>query len=623
MIVKMMKYQFVIFSNECATFIEKLRELGMVDITTSGWEPADKDRALMLSIEAHTKAEAFLEEFKAKSGFDAKAKKYSSGEKAFEAYERASEQLAGFDAQIVELQRAKEDAQPWGDFSSAMLEKLSKEGFKLNYLVTSEKAFDAFDMEYAVLNGYSIFEVNRADNRVYFMVVKRDDKSGSNFDLDLDAQLLRPLTHSVKEAEAQIAEVERHKAGLNVEFSRCAVSLDVIAKRKAAFVESLQLNRVSDSAEQAAEGNILVMEGWAEESRSAELDKVLDKMKGVVVMKSNPTPEDNTPVKLKNNWYARLFELVGNLYAMPKYGTVDLTPFFAPFYMLFFAICLCDAGYGAIIFLAGLTLLAKSGKGSGLRQAGWFSMLCGFTAIVFGFFANSVFGMQFSALEVFKGFRFIDFQQDFFSASMIIGVVQILFGMIINIVVTTRSFGFKYALGSLGWFIIVASAVASAALTHFGIGGFEFDSVAFYAAEGVGFATLLLFNSPQKNIFANIGAGVWEAYDRTTGLMSDVLSYIRLFAIGLSGGVLALVFNDLAIGMTGLNENWDEQGLVSLIIKIVAASAILLIGHGINLFMSTISAFVHPMRLTFVEFYKNAGFEMGNRKFEPLKKEDK
>ena len=104
-------------------------------------------------------------------------------------------------------------------------------------------------------------------------------------------------------------------------------------------------------------------------------------------------------------------------------------------------------------------------------------------------------------------------------------------------------------------------------------------------------------------------------------MLSDVLSYIRLFAIGLSGGVLAQVFNDLALGMTGLKDGIDDFG-VGTIFQILGAVAILLIGHGINLFMSSISSFVHPMRLTFVEFYKNAGFEMTTRSFEPLTKEE-
>ena len=130
---------------------------------------------------------------------------------------------------------------------------------------------------------------------------------------------------------------------------------------------------------------------------------------------------------------------------------------------------------------------------------------------------------------------------------------------------------------------------------------------------GVGAVLRLFFNSPGKNPFINLGSGLWDTYNNITGILSDVLSYIRLFAIGLSGGVLALVFNSLAAGFVPEGAN--------IVVRILVMLPILLIGHGINLFMSTISSFVHPMRLTFVEFYKNAGFEMTMRAFEPLKKE--
>ena len=101
-------------------------------------------------------------------------------------------------------------------------------------------------------------------------------------------------------------------------------------------------------------------------------------------------------------------------------------------------------------------------------------------------------------------------------------------------------------------------------------------------------------------------------YNNLTGLLSDVLSYIRLFAIGLSGGVLALVFDTLASGFVPEGAN--------IVVRLLIMIPILLIGHGINLFMSTISSFVHPLRLTFVEFFKNAGFEMAPRNFDPIRK---
>jgi V/A-type H+-transporting ATPase subunit I len=108
----------------------------------------------------------------------------------------------------------------------------------------------------------------------------------------------------------------------------------------------------------------------------------------------------------------------------------------------------------------------------------------------------------------------------------------------------------------------------------------------------------------------NIGSGLWNTYNMVTGLLGDLLSYIRLFALGLSSAILGLVFNSLAIQMSG------DIPVLNIVIMVV----ILVIGHSINIFMSGLGAFVHPLRLTFVEFYKNAGFTGGGKKYEPFKK---
>ncbi|MFI3248480.1 MAG: V-type ATPase 116kDa subunit family protein [Rikenellaceae bacterium] len=603
----MSKYQLILFAGECDNFIGKLRDLGMVDITTSGWEPSAADRDLILEIESQSKAESNLVAFAQSEVFDATATAYSSSSEAIDGYNATCEKIAEYDSQIEQLEKIKEEATPWGEFSSNVLEGLASEGVKLAYHIAKKSIFDEFKATRGA--DLTIAPINISDDKVYFVVVSRE---GEQVEMDIDAQSVRPLTLSVADAKAQIKEIELSKSELNGDMSRAVVSLPLIIEGKTSLIEKLQNSRVSNSAESAAEGSLLVMEAWAEEEKAKEVDALLESQSGLVYIKSNPTMEDDTPVKLKNGWYSQLFEMIGNLYSLPKYGTLDLTPFFAPFYMLFFAICLCDAGYGAVILAAGIALYYKGGDK--MRQPAWFTIVCGTAAVIFGLLANSIFGVEFTDKPV------IDFQTDFFTASMAIGVVQILFGMIINIVVTTKAYSFKHALGSVGWFIMIFSSVVAGGLGAAGVSVFGFDSIPYYIVMGIGFAILLLFNSPDKNIFANIGSGLWETYDRLTGLMSDVLSYIRLFAIGLSGGVLALVFNDLAIGMTGLDGNWDEMSVVSLVIKIVMASIILLAGHGINLFMSTITAFVHPMRLTFVEFYKNAGFQMSTRKFEPLKR---
>jgi len=125
---------------------------------------------------------------------------------------------------------------------------------------------------------------------------------------------------------------------------------------------------------------------------------------------------------------------------------------------------------------------------------------------------------------------------------------------------------------------------------------------------GIGGLLVLVLNNLKRNPLINVGAGLWDAYNMVLGLIGDLLSYVRLFALGISGSVMGFVFNDLAINLSG------NIPVLSPIIMIL----IMLIGHSINIFMSSLSSFVHPMRLTFVEFYKNSGFEGGGKKYRPF-----
>ena len=607
MIVRMMKYDIVLFAQERDRFIESLREIGMVDITTSGWEPTEADRNLLLDIEARTKALAVIDAL----AEDATTAVKVDADKAFATYLEAQSAIAAAKGDIARLEKNLEEWTPWGDFDTEHLAALGKAGVVLRYFVTSTSTYDKGVAEWN--EKYNISLISTADSQARFVVIGDGTEQ-----VDVDAQELKAPTMSLKQLTDAVAEAQSRIAAAEQTLVACAAHRAVIEAELATLKCELQNVRISSTADKAADGLLLVLEGWAEEANTAKVDALLDASPNTVYLKSNPTPDDNTPVKLKNNRYARIFELVGNMYALPKYGTIDLTPFFAPFYMLFFAICLCDAGYGSVILAAGIALLLKGG--AKLRQAALFSTVCGVASVAFGFAANSFFGMTISDAPLFEDMKFLDFQNQFFYASLGIGIFQILFGMAINIVMTTVTYGFKNALGSLGWFLLIFSSCAAGVAGMVGAEWYSFSSVAYMATVGVALVLMLLLNKPSFNIFANFGVGLWDTYNNVTGLLSDLLSYIRLFAIGLSGGVLALVFNSLAMGLTGLDAG-IEQFTVGTLFQIVGASAILLVGHGINLFMSTISSFVHPMRLTFVEFFKNAGFEMGTRAFEPLKNE--
>lgn len=616
MISKMIRYDLVLFAREQEAFIAQLRDLGLVDITTTGWEPSEGDRELLLSIDAHNKAIEALRSFSASEEFVSGVEPYATGVEAFEAYNAARGERARLQQEIARVEKQAQEVAPWGSFSQEDIARLAERGVAMRYFMAQEAAFERFKEE--APETLTVIEISRTQAAIYFVVVTTDATP-----VVVDGQEVRlPAADS----SGLLAEVERMRSedkALDRELSRAALSLELLVARAAELKEQLQGLKVGAMAQREADGELIIMEGWAEADTAERVDAMLEAYPNLVYMKRDATIDDDAPVKLKNNKFARLFELIGSMYALPKYGTLDLTAIFGPFYMLFFAICLNDAGYGAVLLALGLTLLKKGGPK--LRQAAWLSVVCASATILFGLYTGSLFGMSIPALlgyEAGEPTPFLDFPNQFFSIALAIGVVQILIGMAINIYMKTKLFGFTSTFGLLGWFIILLSGSLAIGLPMFdlAIPGFDASSPVFYACVGVGALLMLVLNNVKRNPLINIGAGLWDAYNNITGLLSDVLSYIRLFAIGLSGGVLAQVFNSLAMGLSGLSEGIGDSAWYVVALQIVAASVILIIGHGINLFMSAISSFVHPMRLTFVEFYKNAGFEMGQRSFDPVRK---
>ena len=613
MISKMIRYDIVLYAGEQERFVETLRELGLVDITTTGWEPSEDDRAVLVEIEARTKAIEFLSSFAKSKAFNANALPYATGEEAYECYAAAREDRQQLQQEEARLRKLADDVAPWGNFSASDIERLASRGVTVRLFTAQAAAYDRFVAE--AVEGVTVAEIARTQSGVYFAVVTTDDVQ-----YIVDGQEVRLPDMNSVQLRAKADELVARDEALNEVFSRAALSTALIASESGQLKERLQGLKVGATAQREADGSLILLEGWAEADTADRVDALLKEYPYLIFERRDATMDDDAPVKLKNNKFARLFELIGAMYALPKYGTMDLTGIFGIFYMLFFAICLCDAGYGLVLLMVGLYLWFKGGKG--MRQAAGLSIVCASATVAFGFYANSFFGLTISDYLPIHKDMLLDFQNEFFGIALALGVFQILVGLAINIWMKAKLFGITSTFGTLGWFIILLTGVAAAGLPMMGmeIPGLTMSSPLFYGLMGVGALFMLVLNNVKRNPIINIGAGLWDAYNNITGLLSDVLSYIRLFAIGLSGGVLAQVFNSLAKGLSGFGDIAADAPWTAYIGPVIGAAVILIIGHAINLFMSAISSFVHPMRLTFVEFYKNAGFEMSQRSFDPIRK---
>ena len=603
MIVRMNKYPLVLYHKAQEEFLAKLQELGVVDITTAGWEPNEEERALLVEIEGHKAAAEEFDSLRKKEGFKL-GEPYATGEEAYNRYKTASARVESLKGQIAKTEKEVEELSVWGDFEPESIARLAEEGIVLHFYSCYANEFARAEAEWS--ENYTLEVIAEKGGVTYFVIVGRAGEPAPA----IDAQQVRTPQTNV---EGKVEELKQLNAQLDEwmeVLGRCVASADLVANHGAALADRLQFSQVSHSGAGEAEGRLIVLQGWAPVANEEAVDALLEAQGDLLYAKEKPTMEDETPVALKNGWFAKPFEFIGDFYAVPKYGTMDLTRYFAPFYMLFFGFCIGDAGYGATFFLIGLFMYLKKMKG--MKLISQLVMWLGFGATFFGLCVGNIYGVSLIGKGVPEWYNnaMTTINDQLFYIALGCGIVQIIFALILNVINTTIAYGFKYSFGTLGWLIILVDCLLAFLLPMVGVEGFSFSSPVCLGILGVGAVLMLLLNNPNRNPLVNFGSGLWDTYNNLTGLLGDVLSYVRLFAISLSGGALAVVFNDLAGSLAP-----DTPGLRQLVMFLILA-----FGHGINIFMSAIGAFVHPMRLTFIEFYKNAGFEASQRIYTPFKK---
>lgn len=598
MIERMKKLTFLVYHKMYQDFLEHLRELGVVHVIQKQ-QGAVQDAALEENIQAMNRMKAVLgalEPLVAESGQG--GAETITAAAAIEQYDSLSESRTANDQAMQALLRNRQILAGWGDFDPQKVAQLESAGYYMKFFTCPLRSFDpAWESE------YNAIEIERDKQKVNFVTVNPVGKS-----VDIDAEVCNLPDTSLSDVESKIAELNEKNAQLTVLMAELAANSVPSLKAEILKLQNeIDFGRVRLTGEEMADGNLLLLEGWVPAVKAQETGKALDKT-GVFYQISDPQPDDDIPIQLSNNKFAKLFEPLTKLYMLPTYQELDLTLMFAPFFMLFFGLCLGDMGYGLlmIIGLPIFTMLFKLinpdfSKGL-VILFGISTMLCGLLSGTF--FGFNIYDLDIEFVKKMKEFLYVD-NSTMFTVSLCIGVVQILFGMAIKAVNLTIQCGFKYALSTLGWLLLLITVGVCA------VAGISFGNPVVMALLGVAAVGIFLLNSPGKNPLLNIGLGLWDTYNMATGLLGDVLSYVRLFALGLSGGILASVFNNMATGMS------PDIPIVGFLVT----ALIFVAGHALNIFMNILGAVVHPMRLTFVEFFKNAGYAGGGTEYRPFAKE--
>ena len=615
MISKMNKLSFLIYHREYGMFLEKLRELGVVHIEKR--QGAEMDANLQAFMQKRTAYQSLLKSMTlAAASYTGEAVAKPSTmtiEQVVDSYETQQEHIQALNMQLPVLDKEIDAMEVWGEFDWNVIEKLKANGWQMQFFCCPEKSFEDTWMD-----DCNATVINRKGGQSYFVTVNR-------MPVELEAEAVRlpksRLSELVREQEELKAAIQQANDDLD---RFCIDNLPVVESALENLEGDINLMEVEQlGGERMADGAIVMMEGWIPEENDAEVRKMLDES-GVYYEIRPAEKEDNAPIKLKNGKISRAFEMLTKMYGMPDYGEFDPTPMLAPFYALFFGMCVGDAGYGLLLVILGFYLKKKLSK----SMAGLMNLLItlGVATTVVGALFNTFFGASLTSwnLPEWMNSLIISGKWDGTAydktmvIALLVGMFHICFAMVVKAVGSTVRYGFKNSLSAWGWLLLVGGSVTVATLNYLGVLDMETSKMAYIGIGGVSAIGIFLLNDIRRNVFMNVGAGLWDTYNMATGLMGDLLSYLRLYALGLAGGMLGGVFNDL-----GMQLRDALGGFLFGIPGWICFALIFVAGHGLNIALSCLSGYVHSIRLTFVEYFKNSGYDGKGVEYKPFSSKKK
>jgi V/A-type H+-transporting ATPase subunit I len=638
----------LLYHKEQEKFLDELREQGVVHITSDAPVEGAAVQELTQEVQRIHRIAVTLRKVQKERNLTISPAEHHDVPGLIATYEECESKKDRLEQDLLALMKDSVALAPWGNFEPKDVKRLAEFGILMKLYIAAEKVYDKIDK-----SKYRIEVINSKDGMVYFAVLF----SGEAPEVPSGAEEARLPDISLIALNTKIDDIEKQLAHIAGEVDNVACNVDDIENYLAAKTNKLRFENARLSMTSGAGGKLLQLSGWVPEKDEAKLKTFLEKFPAYVQFR-DPTPDDNVPVKLANRSFSRLFEPILGLYSLPGYRETDAAMFVAPFFSLFVGLCLGDAGYGAVIMLVSLIGMFKVGPK--MRPFMALGLTFGFSAILCGTLMNTFFGMNIfggpgvtldiNGKEIEGAFALFATDADKFSPlsavakgngtvyptmslALVLGFVQVFLGMFIQSYVQMRERGFFAGLQPLSTILIAFGGVTLGAhipegflglkINKFMVGPWKIgemltlipEDAARYMALG-GIAMLLLFNNWAGfgKIYIKPLQGLWAIYNFLTGFISNALSYLRLFALGLAGGLLGGAINQIAfmfIPVVDGKPHFASVGVVATVLLLVG-------GHTLNMGLACLSGFVHPLRLTFVEFYGAMGFKGGSKPYVPF-----
>ena len=584
MITQMKKYTFLVFHRDYEPFLTQLRDLGVVHITQKAAGLIEDDEQLQAALQHEDELRRLL-----KQG----------------APDQLLAERANIEQSIADAQTAAQQAAVWGDFDPARIQQLKDAGYTLRFFACGTSAFQ---------ENWGI-KVSEKEGKTYFVTVNENNENDAA--LENDATLLPAPEKSAAQYMQEVEHLKGLMAAANARIEAWQLAnLEDIKEQLKEARQQIDWQRVTLSTDKLAEGSLCLFEGFCPIDKEAELNAMLSAAE-VYYEETDPAKEDATPIKLRNNKFTQLFECLTGMYGWPNYHEFDPTPILGPFFLLFFAICMGDCGYGFLLMLLGWMIAKGKLKIDMFEGLGPIIFVLGVGTAVVGFFLGTFFGIDmYNASWVPDALKSVMIKGEVMGydiqmvMAICIGIFHICLAMTIKAVTYTLRDGFRATVSTWGWLLLIVGTIATLIVTMTFSLPAEVTKWTLITIGSISALGIYIFNTPGRNPLINIGSGLWDTYNMATGILGDTLSYIRLYALGLAGGMLGGAFNNLAGMLLGDDPTWQWIPFVLIVV----------FGHVLNLAMSALGAFVHPLRLSFVEYFKNAGYEGSGALYQPFKK---
>ena len=594
MINPMTKYSFILLNGEQEALLERLQELGLMDITRNTKTLDSKAQQKLADIELVDGLIKGLKKIEVPEGIEPKHLDNTELERL------AGGILMYYSDQSSTLQSLRKELEArriWGSFNPEILKELSEAGVPIHFHRLSNKLFKP---EWEQDSALTVVKKEKANT--WFLVIGEDTLPGELPTPDADAE---QLEKTIEEKEKDFHRLLTYVAGAQQR-------IPDMEAFKTELCADLDLYLAGLSAVPAAENTIVTLVGYAPVEDDETICAALEEA-DVFYLKEEAMVEDNPPIKLKNNWFVKQFEVLTDMYGRPAYNGFDPTPFISVFFLLFFAFCMGDCGYGLVLIAIGLLLK----KVDSFKDMAPLVVILGIGTTVIGFLFHTFFSIDIANWEIFQPIKWIFLPAKIggydgtMVLALIIGIIHLCLAMCVKTYQETRNKGFMNALGTWGWTLLIVGGTAVATLFLLGVLDKGITKIIVIVIGVLSALGIFVFNDMKRGKLANVGVGLWNTYNTVTGLLGDVLSYLRLYALGLAGAMLGMAFNNIGTMVLG-----DGQSPVLWIPFVL----IVIIGHTLNVAMCALGAFVHPLRLNFLEFFKNSGYEANGRNFHPLSK---